>query len=120
MVRCSSKYNARQLRNRIKIQTKTQTADGLGGWTEEWSAGDDVWAIWQPQSGSERVRAMGIEPTLSIKAVIRFRGDANGAPYYSAADRVTYRGRTYNIRYVYDVDGMQDWLELMLAEGEPS
>lgn len=117
---CKSKYNARQLRHRIKIQSKTQTADGMGGFTEAWSAGNDVWAMWQPMSGSERVKAMGIEPTLAVKAVIRFRGDDNGAPYYSAADRVIYRGRTYNIKSISDVDGMQDWLELMLAEGEPS
>lgn len=120
MVTCCSKYNARQLRQRITIQSKTQTTDGMGGFTEVWSAGDEVWAMWTTMSGSERVRAMGIEPTLSIKAVIRFRGNADGAPYYSAADRVIYRGRKYNIRSIADVDGMQDWLELMLAEGEPS
>ena len=120
MVKCASKYNARQLRQRIKIQSKTQTADGMGGFTEAWSAGDDVWAMWKPMSGSERVRAMGIAPTLAVKAVIRFRGDEYGAPYYSAADRVTYQNRTYNITSIADVDGMQDWLELMLAEGEPS
>lgn len=120
MVKCCGKYNARQLRARVKIQRKTQASDGMGGWTETWSRGDDLWALWKPMSGSERVRAMGIEPTLAVKAVIRFRGDENGAPYYSAADRLTYRGRTYNIKTVIDVDGMQDWLELMLAEGEPS
>lgn len=117
---CCAKYNARQLRQRVTIQRKTQTADGMGGWTEAWSTGDDVWALWQPKSGSERVRAMGLSTDVSVKAVIRFRGDANGAPYYSAADRLSYRGRTYNITAVIDVDGMQDWLELMLAEGEPS
>ena len=117
---CCTKYNARQLRQRVTIQSKTQTADGMGGWTEAWSAGDNVWALWQPRSGSERVRAMGLSTGVSVKAVIRFRGNADGAPYYSAEDRVQYRGRTYNIKAVIDVDGMQDWLEIMLEEGTPS
>ena len=120
MVACCSKYNARQLRQRVTIQSKTQVADGMGGFTETWSAGNDLWAMWQPSNGTERVQAMGIEPTVSVKAVIRFRGDGNGAPYYSAEDRLTFRGRTYNIKAIIDVDGMQDWLELSLAEGEPS
>lgn len=120
MVSCCSKYSARQLRSRITIQQKTQATDDMGGWTETWDAGTAVWAMWKPMTGSERVRAMGIEPMLSVRAVIRFRGNADGAPYYSAADRVVYKGRTYNIRSIVDVDDMGDWLELTLAEGEPS
>jgi SPP1 family predicted phage head-tail adaptor len=120
MVKCCSKYNARQLKSRIVIQRKAQASDGMGGWTETWSAGDDVWALWKPMSGSERVQAMRVSPSLSVRAVIRFRGDAEGAPYYSAADRVTYRGRTYNITAVIDVDDAGEWLELMLSEGSPS
>ena len=120
MVKCASKYNARQLRARVKIQRKTQASDGMGGWNETWSAGDDLWAMWKPMSGNERVQAMRVSPSLSVKAVTRFRGNDDGAPYYSAEDRVQYRGRTYNIKAVIDVDGMQDWLELMLEEGKPS
>ena len=120
MVNCCSKYSARQLKSRITIQRKTQAADGMGGWTETWSAGDDVWAMWKPLSGSERVQAMRVSPSLSVRAVIRFRGDAEGAPYYTAADRVVYRGRTYDISAVIDVDDAGEWLELMLIEGKPS
>lgn len=120
MVKCCSKYNARQLSSRIVIQRKTQAADGMGGFTETWSAGDSVWAMWKPMSGAERVQAMRITPSVAVRAVIRFRGDVNGAPYYSAADRVQYRGRTYNITAVIDVDDAGEWLELLLTEGAPS
>lgn len=120
MVACCSKYNARQLRQRVTIQSKTQVADGMGGFTETWSAGDDLWAMWTPLRGSERVQGMRIQPNIIVKAVIRFRGNDDGAPYYSAEDRVVYKGRTYNITAIMDVDGMGDWLEVMLTEGAPS
>jgi len=120
MVNCCSKYSARQLSSRITIQRKTQSSDGMCGWTEAWSAGDDVWAMWSPMGGSERFQAMRIQPSISVRAIIRFRGNAEGAPYYSAADRVVYRGRTYGITAVIDVDGDGTWLELLLTEGAPS
>lgn len=120
MVKCSSKYSARDLRYTITIQRKTRASDGMGGFTEMWSAGDDVRAMWKPLSGSEAYRAMRISPEARVVSVIRFRGDANGAPYYITGDRVQFRGRTYNIEAVIDVDGAQDWLELALVEGRPS
>ena len=121
MVRsCCSKYSARDLRHRVSIERKTRTADGMGGFTEAWASIALVWAMWKPLSGSEQYRAMRISPETRVKAVIRFRGDANGAPYYTANDRITFRGRTYNIEAVIDVDGDQEWLELALVEGKPS
>lgn len=121
MVRsCCSKYSARDLNRRIAIERKERTADGMGGVTEVWLREATVWAMWKPLSGSEQYRAMRISPETRVKAVIRFRGDDNGAPYYTANDRIIFRGRTYNIEAVIDVDGDQEWLELSLVEGKPS
>jgi len=120
VVRCCSKYRAHDLSARITIQRKTQAADGMGGFTEAWTAIGQVWAMWKPLSGSERFQAMRITSQPRARAIIRFRGDSYGAPYYSAADRVVYRNRTYNIESVIDVDDAGDWLELSLVEGAPS
>lgn len=120
MVRCRSKYSARDLRERIVIERKARAADGMGGYSETWATEATVWAMWKPLSGSERYQAMRISPEVRVTTVIRFQGDVNGAPYFSAGDRVTARGRTYNIEAVVDVDGAQDWLELALVEGKPS
>jgi len=98
MVSCCSKYSARQLKSRITIQSKTQVSDSMGGWTETWSAGTAVWAMWKPMSGNERVQAMRIQPNLSVRAVIRL----------------------YNITAIVDVDDAGEWLELFLTEGAPS
>lgn len=71
-------------------------------------------------SGNELYLAQRLNPRVSIKAAIRFRGDAHGAPYYGPADRVQYRNREYAIVSAIDPDDRQEWLELMLAEGAPS
>lgn len=122
MVACKScgKYSAGVLQSKITIERKTRAADGMGGFTETWASVGTPWAMWRALSGSELWAAQRINPIVRIKAVIRFKGDAYGAPYYSAADRVTYRNREYAVVAVMDPDDRQEWLELMLAESAPS
>lgn len=118
MVACKScGYGAGDLRSKITIQRKTQAADGMGGVLDTWAAEATPWAMWKSLSGSELWSAQRLNPMVKVKAVIRFKGDANGAPYYTPADRVTYRGREYAIVDVRDPDDRQEWLELMLTEG---
>lgn len=122
MVGCKScgKYAAGMLQSKITIQRKTRTGDGLGGVTEAWATEGTPWAMWKALSGNELWAAMRINPSVKVKAVIRFRGDANGNPYYGPADRVTYRGREYAVLSVIDPDDRQEWLEIMLDQGKPS
>ena len=122
MVACKScgAYSAGQLQAKISIQRATQAADGMGGVVDTWTELASPWAMWKALSGSELWAAMRINPTVKVKAVIRFRGDAYGAPYYLPTDRVVYRNRTYSVVSVIDPDDGQEWLELMLAEGMPS
>lgn len=122
MVACKScgKYSAGQLQSKITVQRKDKTPDGMGGVVETWASIATPWAMWAALSGSELWAAMRINPTIKIKAVIRFKGDTHGAPFYSPGDRVTYRGREYAIAAVMDPDDRQEWLEMMLAEGLPS
>lgn len=120
MVTCCGPYATGDLRSKITIQRKTRVADGAGGATEAWADVATVWAKWEPLRGSEMWRAQRISPLVQIKAAIRFRGDANGAPYYSIADRVLYRGRYHSVVAAIDPDDRQQWIELMLTEGAPS
>lgn len=122
MVTCKScgLYSAGMLQSKITIQRKTRAADGMGGVTETWATSATPWAMWRALTGRELYQAQRIAPTVSVKAVIRFRGDASGAPYYTPADRVTYRGREYAISAAIDPDDRQEWLELYLSEGMPS
>ena len=122
MVKCDpcGKYSAGDLQAKITIQRKTRVSDGMGGFTTSWDTIGTPYAKWSALSGAEAYRAQRINPSIKVKAVIRFKGDSYGAPYYSPADRVTYRGREYSIASVIDADDRQEWLELSLAEGEPS
>ena len=114
------KYGAGDLKAKITLQRKARVADGLGGWTETWATVAQPWANWKALSGNELFAAQRINPRVSVKVAIRFRGDAYGAPYYSPEDRVMYRNREYAIVSVVDPDDGQAWLEMMLAEGAPS
>jgi SPP1 family predicted phage head-tail adaptor len=121
MVACKScGYGASDLRGKITIQRKTATADGMGGVTDAWADEASPWAMWKVLSGSELWAAQRISPMVKVKAVIRFKGNASRAPYYTIADRVTYKGREYSIVAVVDPDDGEQWLELMLAEGAAS
>ena len=121
------KYTAGMLRSRIVIERKVQTPDGMGGFTETWEEqpAGGVYAFWEAVIDAfaflaEKKVASSLTTMPRFKAVIRFRGDSEGAPFYSAGDRVTYRGRFYGIESVVDPDDRQEWLEFALVEGQPS
>lgn len=115
------------LRFPIIIERVTETPDGAGGVTRAWAAdpAGGVYAFWEVKKGefqftAERAHGDRLVSYGRYRAVIRFRGDDNGAPYYTSADRVLFRGQYYNIEAVTDADGGQRWLELALMLSEPS
>lgn len=119
--------NSGMLRSRIIIERKVKTSDGMGGFTETWSAdpAGGVWANWQGYKGtaqynSEEFRAMRQTPINRFRVIIRFRGDSYGAPYYNEADRIIHRGREYGIESLLDVEDAQQWIELTAIQGRAS
>ena len=116
-----------KLRSRIVIQRKTRVSDGQGGSEDEWTpdpAGGTFAYVYG--IGGERrwnyqfLDADRVATRNRYLMIIRFRGDAEGGPYYSAEDRVVYRGRTYSIEAVMDMEDRQEWLELACTESLPS
>jgi len=114
------KHTAGDLTAKITIQRKTTAPDGMGGAVDTWADIATPFAKWAALSGSELWRAQRLSPTITARAVIRFRGDAYGAPYYAPSDRVMYRNREYAVSAVIDADDGQKWLELYLSEGVAS
>ena len=110
------------LRTLITIERLTSTADGMGGFTEVWTADPTagVYAFVKFMSGTERWEADRVHPGNLVRAIIRFRGDANGAPYYTSGDRVMIRGREYGITAVSDIEFVQKWIQIEMFEGQPS
>lgn len=113
---------AGDLRSLIQIERNTPTSDGEGGFVDAWAAdpAGGVWARVRASSGAERFFAQRLTPGNRFKFVIRFRGDANGAPYYSADDRIIHNGRTYGIEGVVDVEDDRRYLEITAVENKAS
>jgi head-tail adaptor len=119
--------HAGMLKQLITIERRTTAPDGYGGLTDTWAA-DPTGGVWASlvqdtarMLGSKPTQAQRETPLRETSATIRFRGNANGAPYYSAGrDRVVFRGRYYNIIAAFDPDFTQAWLQLDLVEGEAS
>lgn len=101
---------------RITLQRVTRTQDSYGGTVETWADLSTLWAHVKPLSGREVLDAERVSPVTRYKAIIWWKSDANGAPFYTAADRVVWRGREYGIEGVVPL-GRNERMELRLVEG---
>lgn len=114
--------HAGKFRSLLAVQRRVTTADGIGGNTETWSPDppEGVWAELKATRtfSGERFAEQRLTPLNRFTAVTHFRGDSEGAPYYSANDRVVYKGRTYGIESVVDVEDRQQYLLFTLVEGQ--
>jgi len=114
--------SAGMLRSKVTIERNTTASDGEGGFTDAWAAdpAGGVFAMVRAAGGAERWQADRVTPTNRYRFTIRFRGDANGAPYYSARDRIIHNGREYGVESVVDVDDERRYLELSATENKAS
>lgn len=119
MVKCCD-ITASDLRTLITIERRTATPDGSGGFTEVWAEdpAGGVWANMKGITGIETFFADRVKPGNKYRAIIRFRGDGSGAPYYTINDRVQYKGRTLGILSVMDMEDRQQYLRLDLLENK--
>lgn len=115
MVKCCgpSKHSARDLRETVAFERKTRTSDGAGGFVSGWTAvsGAPTRAKVVAVSGSERFQSDRVEASTRFRIVVR---------YFSGlldSDSIVHRGRRYNIRFINNVDFMDDWLELSVDGG---
>lgn len=117
MTKCCDIHSGK-LRSKIKIERVSKTPDGSGGWKDGWATIGEPFAWWKGLTGGEQFQAMRVSPENRVKIIIRYEDDGDGSPFYSGADRVTYRKRTYSIESVIDIEDRRKWLELMLVEGK--
>ncbi len=120
MVQCCD-ITAAKLNTLITIERRVRTTDGQGGWTEVYTADPvgGVWAMAREGDGAERSMADRIESLNHFTFFVRFKGDANGAPYWNATEtRVVFRGRYYNVVSSVDLELRQKWARLVAREGE--
>lgn len=99
------------LRHRLTIQAESPTADAGGGHGLAWSNVATVWGRVEPLSGGERLRAMQIESRVTHRITIRYRAGV------TAANRIAFANRIFNIRAVVNVEERNRILELLCEEG---
>ncbi len=101
---------ASRLRERVQIESVSETADGLGGVSCVWHTHALCFAEVKPLSvdGDERLDAAQLVMQVSYRITVRTRQDINSSM------RVVWRGKVMNIRAVIPYDTMT---EIVAEEG---
>lgn len=99
------------LRHRVTIQFEERQSDGAGGYLPMWRDLDTVWANVQPISGNEALVARQLQDTVTHKVTMRYRTSV------TAAMRLKFGTRLFNIREVRNFDERNHKLELRCEEG---
>ena len=104
-----------QLRHTIAIQEVTETADGMGGFTETWSTvsgmGSVRAAIW-PIKATERLESMKLEIQTTHRIRIRYRSGVTAKMRIYWADK----SKTFNIISIINPDEKNALLEFLATE----
>lgn len=111
---------AGDLNRLITIERKSRASDGQGGYDDTWATYATVWASMKPLGGVERWQAMRNTAENRYRVIVRWRDDGSGNAAYSAADRITFQGRTYAIDSVVPYEGKRRFIEIIAVEGKPS
>lgn len=99
------------LRHSVELQSQTNTPNGSGGFTKSWSTYATVRAGMKATSGWERSAADRLDAQTKNKLTIRYRADIK------ESDRVLFRGRAYNIRFIDNVEFRDRWMVIDLDGG---
>lgn len=102
------------MRQRIVIQQATNTADGLGGFTESWSEYKTVWAKISPYSAKEAWEKMELKHRITHKVGIRYLSGV------TSDMRVKFGTRYLQIKGIRILDERKRFMELACEEGVPA
>lgn len=100
-----------ELRRQVQIQQRNSTQDSFGQRVQTWATVATTWADIQPLSGRELETAQAVRSEVTHTVVIRYR------PGVTAAMRVVYQGRYFNVLSVIDVDTRHKVMQLLCSEG---
>lgn len=101
---------ASRLNRRITLQNPVETPDGNGGFTTSWVDVATIWAEVKAVGGREVFAQGQIQARQPCYFRVRYREDV------TAAMRISYGGKLFNIRALRDVDGLKRLLEILGEE----
>jgi SPP1 family predicted phage head-tail adaptor len=108
-----AKYHAGMLKEPVAFERMTRTAAGKGGYSETWAAvaNSPTRAHVKALNGAERYASDRVEATARYRLAVRyFSGLQEG-------DRVRFRSRTHNIRFINNLEFSDQWLEIDVDGG---
>lgn len=95
-----------KLDEQISLQRVTLTNDGQGGQTGSWAEYAAVWAQVRPMKGGERQASERQEAVSDYVVTVRYRSDIRHA------DKIVWRSRDLNIRFIRDGGPRAQYLEI--------
>ena len=102
------------LRERIVIQNRTLTTDGMGGSTEALTTFGTVWARIEPVSANQMFFSMQLQHRVTHKITIRkLAGIGNQM-------RISFENRTFQVHAFRDIEERGQYTEIMCEEGAGS
>jgi SPP1 family predicted phage head-tail adaptor len=115
------KNTASRLKHRMTLQQEVITPDSAGGYEKSWADVAQLWAEIAPvtatgtgtgrMSGREVMVGGQLQPEISHRITVRYQEGV------TAAMRLVYEGRVFNIRQVANVLEQGEVLELLAQEG---
>lgn len=99
-----------ELNKRITIQSPTQVADGMGGWTTTYATVATVWAAVWPVSAKETLKAGQTAMEITHRIRIRYRAGID------ASYRVLFGTRYLAIVSIINQNESGEWLDLLCME----
>ena len=97
-----------ELKNRIDLQSPTDTEDGSGGYSTAYVSAGSAWAEIKTPRAATVNAAGGIASELMREVKIRFR------PAVQVGWRVTAGASTYEVMHVYPVD--REWTMMLCKD----
>jgi SPP1 family predicted phage head-tail adaptor len=105
------KYNAGMLREPITIERRSLTSDGAGGYSEAWTTLTTTRAYVKAVSGSERYASDRLETTTRWRIAIRYIAGLR------ESDRIVFRSKKHNIRFINNLELRDRWMEIDVDGG---
>lgn len=105
---------AGDLDQKILFQREQRVPDGGGGWTASWAALCFAWAKAVPLSGTERDAAEQVAAQITHRFTVR---RSQALADITAADRILWQGRVFNIRRIADAGARPSFLDVDAEAG---
>lgn len=100
-----------RLKESIKVSEKVTTLDANGTRTFNWNEKLNIAAWLKPTSGRERMQLAKLENLVEYRCVVHYRTDLK------ESDKITFKGRDFNISYIYNIEEANRFLEVGLTLG---